>query len=302
MRTIVVGLGIQGNKRKKFAGGDFQFSIDPHNVNADFKNLNEINFSLFDSALLCLPDEIKYDYVKTLILNGKSVLVEKPFNLSVLQTNELKNIISSNGATIYVAYNHRFEPHWIAAKSLISKKRIGNIYKLNLFYGNGTAALVKNSEWRDRGLGVIPDLASHLFDLVDFWLGLEGYDVEIISANNFENASYDNAVIKLKGKPEVILEVSLLSWKNSFKAELFGSEGSIILDSLCKWGATKLIIRDRRIPSGIPVEEITTLVCPDPTWEAEYLYFKALVSKGDLGNLDENLRISQVFERLEKNI
>lgn len=302
MRTIVIGLGVQGNKRKIFAGNDFQFSIDPYNSSADFRNINEVDFSSFDSALLCLPDESKYNYVRTLASNGKSVLVEKPFNLSIFQNNEIKNICLSNGATLYIAYNHRFEPHWITVKNLIIQKRVGNIYKLNLFYGNGTAILVKNSKWRDLRLGVISDLASHLFDLVDFWFGLEGYDVEVISANNFENFAYDNAVIRLKGDPEVMLEISLLSWKNSFKAELVGSEGSIILDSLCKWGPTQLIIRDRIKPSGIPNEEISTLVCPDPTWQAEYFYFKDLVSKGSLGNLDENFRISQAFEKLEKKI
>lgn len=302
MRTIVIGLGIQGNKRKIYAGSDFKFSVDPYNTVADFKDLNEVDFSSFDSALLCLPDEMKYEYVKTLVSNGKSVLVEKPFNLLISQNNEIQNIGLLNGSTIYIAYNHRFEPHWITVKNLISQKRIGNIYKLNLFYGNGTASLVKNSKWRDLGLGVIPDLASHLFDLVDFWFGLEEYDAEVISTNNFENSAYDNAIIKLQGDPEVLLEISLLSWKNSFKAELVGSEGTIILDSLCKWGPTQLIVRDRKRPSGIPDEEITTLVCLDPTWEAEYNYFKDLVSKGNIGNLDQNLRITRTFERLEKNI
>ena len=64
MRTIVIGLGVQGNKRQLFAGKDFQFSIDPLNAKATFKNLDEVDFQSFDSALLCIPDELKFDYVK----------------------------------------------------------------------------------------------------------------------------------------------------------------------------------------------------------------------------------------------
>ena len=302
MRTIVIGLGVQGNKRQLFAGKDFQFSIDPLNDKATFKNLDEVDFQSFDTALLCIPDELKFDYVKKLVTNGKHVLIEKPFNLPSLQLQEIADLANKTKTTIYVAYNHRFEPHWMTAKDLIENQRIGKIYKLNLFYGNGTAALVKSSLWRDKDLGVIPDLASHLFDLVDFWFGLSQYDIQVLSVNKFENNAYDNAVIKLVGSPEVILEISLLSWRNNFRAELVGSEGSINLDSLCKWGPSQLTIRNRKRPSGKPDEEISTLVCSDPTWEAEYRHFVNLIENRNLGNLESNLKISQLFDKLREII
>jgi predicted dehydrogenase len=300
MRTIVIGLGVQGNKRQLFAGKDFQFSIDPLNDKATFKNLDEVDFQSFDSALLCIPDELKFDYVKNLVTNGKHVLIEKPFNLPSLQLMEIADLAKKTKTTVYVAYNHRFEPHWMTAKDLIENQRIGKIYKLNLFYGNGTAELVKSSLWRDKDLGVIPDLASHLFDLVDFWFGLSQYDIQVLSVNKFENNAYDNAVIKLVGSPEVILEISLLSWRNHFRAELVGSEGSINLDSLCKWGPSQLTIRNRKRPSGKPDEEISTLVCSDPTWEAEYRHFVNLINNRNLGNLESNLKISQLFDKLRE--
>ena len=302
MRTIVIGLGVQGNKRQLFAGKDFQFSIDPLNDKATFKNLDEVDFQSFDTALLCIPDELKFDYVKKLVTNGKHVLIEKPFNLPSLQLKEIAELAKRTKTTVYVAYNHRFEPHWMLARHLLEKKRIGKIYKLNLFYGNGTAELVKDSLWRDKDLGVIPDLASHLFDLVDFWFGLSQYDIQVLSVNKFENNAYDNAVIKLVGTPEVILEISLLSWRNTFRAELIGSEGSINLESLCKWGPSQLTIRNRKRPSGKPDEEIRTLVCSDPTWEAEYRHFVNLIENRNLGNLESNLKISQLFDKLREII
>ena len=302
MRTIVIGLGVQGNKRQLFAGKDFQFSIDPLNDKATFKNLDEVDFQSFDSALMCIPDELKFDYVKKLVTNGKHVLIEKPFNLPPLQLKEIADLAKMTKTTVYVAFNHRFEPHWMTAKNLIENERIGKIYKLNLFYGNGTAELVKNSLWRDKDLGVIPDLASHLFDLVDFWFGLSQYDIQVLSVNKFENNAFDNAVIKLVGSPEVILEISLLSWRNNFRAELVGSEGSINLDNLCKWGPSQLTIRKRKRPSGKPDEEISTLVCSDPTWGAEYRHFVNLIDNRNLGNLESNLRISQLFDKLRERI
>jgi scyllo-inositol 2-dehydrogenase (NADP+) len=302
MRTIVIGLGVQGKKRQHFAREDFQFSIDPFNPTASYKTLNDVDFNYFDSALLCLPDKVKFEYVKKLVSNGKHVLIEKPFNLSDLESAEIEKLAKVNDVTVYVAYNHRFEPNWINAKKLLEKKKIGDVYKVNLFYGNGTAELVKKSVWRDKGMGVISDLASHLFDLVDFWFGLERYNVEVVCANRFENNACDNAVLRLIGKPEIILEVSLLSWRNNFRAELIGSEGSIHLESLCKWGPTKLVSRDRKRPSGQPDEQILTLLQSDPTWEAEYQHFKNLIKNKSSGNLDNNKKISAVLNQLRSKI
>ena len=300
MRTVVIGLGVQGNKRKAVAGKDFKFSVDPLNEEATYKHLDEVDFKSFDSAFLCIPDELKFEYVKKLVLNGKHVLIEKPFNMPALQLQEISELAIKSNTTVYVAYNHRFEPHWKTTKKLIEHQKIGKIYKVNLFYGNGTAELVKNSMWRDKDLGVIPDLASHLIDLVDFWFGLEKYDLEVISVNKFENNACDNAIIKLVGSPEVILEISLLSWRNDFRAELVGSEGSILLESLCKWGPSRLTLRDRKRPSGKPDEEISTIVCADPTWEAEYRHFLNLINDNNLGNLESNFKISQLFDKIRK--
>ena len=47
----------------------------------------------------------------------------------------------------------------------------GKVYFARFFYGNGTALEVKHSEWRDRGLGVLPDLGSHLLDMTLFLFG-----------------------------------------------------------------------------------------------------------------------------------
>ena len=56
-------------------------------------------------------------------------------------------------------------------KKLINKKTLGKIYSCRMFYGNGTAKLVKNSKWRDTKSGVINDLGSHLLDTCLFWFG-----------------------------------------------------------------------------------------------------------------------------------
>ena len=42
MRVIVVGLGVQGHKRRRIAGDDFVASVDPVNPEADYKTAADV--------------------------------------------------------------------------------------------------------------------------------------------------------------------------------------------------------------------------------------------------------------------
>jgi len=302
MRTVVFGLGNQGKKRSLVAGSDLVFTVDPINANADFKSINEIDMNDFDTALICIPDFEKKDLIKTLLNYKKNILVEKPFLISIEEFKEISKLVKKNNVTLYIAYNHRFEPHWEKIPQIITDKSIDKVYQVNLFYGNGTAELVRNSSWRDSDLGVISDLASHLLDIIDYWFDLNNFSVDYVKANCFENNSYDHANIILTGPLQINLEVTLLSWKNTFKADFYGAGGSIHIDSLCKWGPTNLKIRKRKNPSGIPDEKTITLVQSDPTWLKEYNYFKQLIKTENSGNLDGSIKIANLLWQIKKKI
>ena len=78
MRIVVVGLGVQGRKRRRFAGVDYVASVDPVGDDADYKSLHDVPIDRYDAVLACIPDEPKLDLVRYCIDNGKHVLVEKP--------------------------------------------------------------------------------------------------------------------------------------------------------------------------------------------------------------------------------
>ena len=57
MKIIVVGLGVQGNKRKKILNKkDFVASVDPVNSKANYKFLKQVPLKDYDSCFLCVPD------------------------------------------------------------------------------------------------------------------------------------------------------------------------------------------------------------------------------------------------------
>ena len=172
MRTIIAGIGVQGAKRMAVAGADAVATVDPVADGVDFRDIRDVPLDSYDAALLCIPDEAKIELLDHLLSAGKHVLVEKPV-LAAADDDliRLAALAEKTGAVCYTAYNHRFEPHFVHMRDLIRSGRLGKIYSLRMFYGNGTARLVRDSAWRDQGAGVLPDLGSHLLDTLRFWFG-----------------------------------------------------------------------------------------------------------------------------------
>jgi scyllo-inositol 2-dehydrogenase (NADP+) len=302
MKVIVVGLGVQGKKRKLFAGADFVASVDPVNSDAEFQCVEEVPLASFDAALVCLPDAPKFAVLRYLLLNGKHVLVEKPlWTERDHELLELEHLAKQKQLVCYTAYNHRFEPHFVRMKELLSTGELGRIYSCRLFYGNGTARLVRDSVWRDQGTGVLADLGSHLLDTLHFWFTKEMVNFDVVMMNAFENQAPDHVIIlNQQTSIKIVCEMSLLSWRNHFVCDIVGERGSAHIESLCKWGPSTFTYRQRMLPSGRPPEEAVTLVQDDPTWSLEYAHFKRLVALKSETSLARDLSIQQELNRLAK--
>ena len=302
MRAIVVGLGVQGYKRRKFAGADFVAAVDPVNPQAQYQRIEDVPLAIYDTALACIPDEPKIDVLTYLLGNGKHVLVEKPlWSADDAEIQKLERIARENKIVCYTAYNHRFEPHYVRMRNLLQSGKLGAIYRCRMFYGNGTARLVRDSAWRDQGAGVLPDLGSHLLDTAKFWFGDLSHDFRVTSANCYENRSPDHVVImSQRARPSLEFEMTLLSWRNHFTCDIFGEKGTAHIRSLCKWGATTFTHRTRVLPSGRPVEEVETLEQEDPTWALEYAHFKALCERGASTDLANDLWLNRLLRDLGK--
>jgi predicted dehydrogenase len=300
VKIVVVGLGIQGKKRLAIAGTDAVATVDPVQSQAQYQAVEQVPLEQYDAALVCTPDAAKLAILRYLLGNGKHVLVEKPLlGTTPIDLQGLDSLANRHGAVCYTAYNHRFEPHIVNLKHVLDSGRLGRIYNVRLFYGNGTARDVRNSAWRDQGFGVLPDLGSHLLDLVLFLFGAVCGDCRPWRADRFENRAYDRYLFGFHGPIAIDCEVTMLSWRNAFHADVYGELGSAHIDCLCKWGPSTFTVRTRVFPSGRPDEQSSTLVCADPTWAAEYGHFKAL-TESPCTNIQNDLWIqSKLMELME---
>lgn len=304
MKAIVVGLGIQGEKRRKFAGTDYVASVDPAVAQADYRSADQVPLADYDAALVCVPDAAKVDLLRYFLQNGKHVLVEKPlWATHDSDIAALEQLARGKNAVIYTAYNHRFEPHFVRMRGLIAAGELGKIYSCRMFYGNGTARLVRDSVWRDTGAGVLPDLGSHLLDTCRFWFGDIADTFRVIAANRFENKASDHAIIGSEEQhPRIELEMTLCMWRNHFTCDILAEKGSAHIESLCKWGPSTFMHRRRVLPSGRPLEEVQTLPEGDPTWQAEYAHFKELCRAGTRSDLSNDLWLHRSLRRLSAEV
>lgn len=303
MKVVVVGLGIQGRKRRSVAGRDVCATVDPVVEGASYRRVEDVPLADYDAALVCTPDAAKIPVLGYLVGNGKHVLVEKPLLADDdAPLRELASLARARGVACYTAYNHRFEPHLVGMKTLLDGGSLGRVYQVSMFYGNGTARDVRDSAWRDQGLGVIPDLASHMLDLCLFYFGAPTGAAEPWSCARFENAAFDYFALGFPGSsPRLMLEGTLLSWRNTFSLDVFAEHGSAHVFGLCKWGPSSLVVRRRVLPSGKPPEEVATLEQADPTWALEYEHFRSLCANGGT-NVDNDIWINDVLNGVRRSL
>lgn len=285
MRYVVIGLGNLGRRRRAVLGDRCVGTVDPVAEDADHRELADLTLDGFDAAVLAVPSAAKLELLEHLLTMKKSVLVEKPLVVPDRPTLERLERIALGGRVCwYTAYNHRFEPLIVRLRDAFRAGTIGRLYYARMLYANGTAANVKGT-WRDTGLGVVEDLACHLFDLVT-WIMEERPAFEPIVVERHETNGPDHAIV-MSGDRRLVLEMSYLSWRNRFSLELIGSAGSLRLDGLRKWGGADLVHSKRILPSGVPVETLWHDEGADVTWELDLAEFERRAADGSLDTAND---------------
>jgi scyllo-inositol 2-dehydrogenase (NADP+) len=180
----------------------------------------------------------------------------------------------------------------VSLKRHLESGVLGQIYRVRMFYGNGTAATLVGT-WRDSRLGVLEDMASHLVDLTGFVFGRFGCSFDVWERHGYELKGVDHCILATADR-QVVIECSFLSWKNRWRIEVVGERGALEMDGLTKWGTSDLVLWRRQLPSGVPEESRQHVEGPDPTWAADLQHFEAMVKAG-LTSYENDLWLSRVL-------
>jgi len=153
LKVIVVGLGVQGAKRRAVAKDEFVAAVDPANQEAQYRTLQEVPTDQYDAALVCTPDQPKLELLEYLLSRGKHVLVEKPLWAPRDEDIErLGRLARDHQAVCYTAYNHRFEPHYLRMREVIASGALGSRTTAECSTETGRPAWCANRRGATRGL------------------------------------------------------------------------------------------------------------------------------------------------------
>src|SRR4030095_12654412 len=78
MRVAIIGLGVQGRKRRSIAGKQIVAVVDPVVSDVEFHRIEDVPLESYDAACVCVPDNEKFAILRYLLANGRHALVEKP--------------------------------------------------------------------------------------------------------------------------------------------------------------------------------------------------------------------------------
>src|ERR1051325_6223257 len=188
----------------KGACDDVLATVGPVWRGAVYWALEDVPLDSYDAACVCTPDREKFAMLEYLLTHGKHLLVEKPLFAQTAAEEavlyRVAKLARSGRAVCYTAYNHRFEPHLVRLREVIKSRVLGELHLVRGFYGNGTARDVRLSPWRDKGLGVLSDLGSHLLDLCSFFFGSIASNPVMWARHSFENVAADHALFGFEGR------------------------------------------------------------------------------------------------------
>ena len=215
---------------------------------------------------------------------GKHVLCEKPLGNEISQTEKITNLANDKSTVLQIGFNIRYDKGLQKAKFLIDDGKIGKPYFFKCTYVNGSVITNNNK------VGALLDMGIHNIYLAKMFMG----DIKPIASaiQRFEykvKNSDDNGFVLLQSNTMVgSIHFSLVRWRNDFKLEVTGSDGSVIVESLTKWGTQTTIHHERIYPSGVPKETKYKFV-GDNTWEKECREFFERVTENDLSKNNEAL-------------
>lgn len=166
-----------------------------HNLNCDkkinvsfdkLKNLEKIILkNSFDAAIVCLPDNLHYKYLKIILLNKINVITVKPFVLSTINALELIELKKKNGLIGQVDFHKRYDTANLFIKDKIINNDLGDLLYSTVEYSQPKDIPLKVFKSWSKNTNIFNYLGVHYADLIHFLTNFEPLSVYAIGSKKF---------------------------------------------------------------------------------------------------------------------
>ena len=208
-----------------------------------FTNFKDLASSDTDLVYVASPNVCHYEQCKTLLLNGKHVICEKPITITAEEFKELCHIANENNLVYFEAIMYMHTPLRQVLKDAVSK--IGNIRSATIDFSqlsskyqalkNGEVPNIFNPEMKT---GALNDLGIYcVYPVIDLF----GMPERIAPVQHFLHTGADgsgSAAFKYKDKL-VTITYSKVGQSRS-PSQIMGDEGTVTIDSISKLDGIRL--------------------------------------------------------------
>jgi scyllo-inositol 2-dehydrogenase (NADP+) len=205
-----------------------------------------------DLVIVSTPPSSHADWTLKALEAGKSVVVEKPFCITVAEADRQIAAAAERGLALAVYQNRRWDADYLALKKVVRSGQIGEVFHYESFIGGyGHPCNYWHSDEEVSG-GAIYDWGSHY---LDWALDLFPQEVEWVSATTHKrvwhdvtNADHSRVLVHFTDGVEAEFTHSDLSAALKPKFYVLGTEGGLIGD----WRHEKVVARS---PIGTLLED-----------------------------------------------
>lgn len=203
----------------------------------DIRSIDEIAASDDVQAVaICTPTNTHADLIEQFARAGKAIFCEKPIDLSLSRVKECLRTVETEGATLMVGFNRRFDPDFMALKQAIVDGRIGAVEMVTLTSrdpGPPPYEYIKVSG------GIFRDMTIHDFDVARWLLDEEIATVQAAASvltdpGIGELGDYDSVNLILttaSGKQCTITNSRRATYGYDQRIEVLGSKGAVAAEN-----------------------------------------------------------------------
>lgn len=201
----------------------FSKAYQPQLVTSDYEKMLR---SRVDAVVIATPPSTHYQLALQALMEGKHVLVEKPFATSTAEAEHLIQVAQEKELILMVGHTFLYNPAVNFLREVIISGRIGEP-----FYLHGSRL---NFGIIQRDVNVIWDLAPHDLSIMLYLLDKDPISVAVQSAAHLNPDRCEVAHLDLRFSAETLGHIHV-SWLHPYKVRqltLIGSEGMAVYDDV----------------------------------------------------------------------
>jgi predicted dehydrogenase len=217
---------------------------------------------LIDLVVIATPNVSHFPLAKESLLNGKHVVVDKPFTITSAEADDLIRLAGEKDKLISVFQNRRWDSDFKTVQKIVASQKLGDIVEVEIHFDRFRPTLKENA-WREEnipGSGLLYDLGAHLIDQSLVLFGLPESVYADIKTQRQQAIVDDYFQVELHyNNLKVILKAGVLVKEPGPHYILHGTKGSFI-----KYGLD--VQEDALKAGGVPNKVTNWGVEPEKLW------------------------------------